>query len=496
MGLRINNNIASIMALRNLRIADRNQLQSMERLSTGVRINSAADDPSGLVVSEQLRAQVSSIDQSITNATFASNLIGTAEAALTNVNDLLVSIRESAIFALNTGGSSTEQVAAEQDSVDQAIEAIDRIAATSRFATTNLLNGDSGFYITSQAGEIKDLRPISLTFDMRTQNTSYSLNLQQIASQAKYDMYSGAIASNTVVTDAASGSMTIRVTGSIGTEDVTVGAGATWSELADAVNILRGNTGVYASNDGANLCFYSDSYGSEEMIRIEKVSTTGAFTDAAVDAALANTGDMVNDFGADAVANLNGASVSAKGNELTLVSPFFSGSMTLDSSAAAGNSYSFTVRNSGLLFQLNTQPTPADQTVIGISNKSSQYLGKDVYTTGGVTRGGFLDTIKAGGANDLFNDPGNAVEIIDAAIDDISDTRAYLGAFMAFSVEPAIDQLEVAMENLQSSEAQIRDLDFAKEMAAYTKNQIIYQAGISVIAQANMIPQSVLQLLQ
>jgi flagellin len=290
--------------------------------------------------------------------------------------------------------------------------------------------------------------------------------------------------------------MTLRITGNLGSEELTLNAGSTWKDFTDAVNMLRGNTGVYASNDGTDSVLFSDRYGSEEVVKIEKVSGTGQFTDAAMSALVSNVGDIADDFGKDVVADINGATVNANGNDMTLVSPFFNGALSLTAAASAGTSYDFTIRQSGLTFQLNINPTPADQAIIGISNVRSNFLGKYVTTTGGITRGGFLSSLKSGGENDLFTDPSNAVEIVDAAINDISDIRAYLGAFMAWSLEPTIDQLGVAIENLQASESTIRDLDFAKEMAEYTKTQIIYQAGISVIAQANMVPQSVLQLLQ
>ena len=103
MALRINTNISSITALRNLQAADRAQQKSLERLSTGLRINRASDDPSGLVISEQLRAQIRGIKQALENSQNASNLISTTEAALNEVSSLLLGIRESILFALNTG---------------------------------------------------------------------------------------------------------------------------------------------------------------------------------------------------------------------------------------------------------------------------------------------------------------------------------------------------------------------------------------------------------
>jgi len=150
MALKINNNVSSMLALHQLNETDRRQTATFERLSTGLRINRASDDPSGLVISEQLRAQVESLKKASENAENASNLINTGEAALNEVSSLLIQMRQSAVFSLNTGGASVDQLRAEQDSVDQAIQAIDRIASTTRFGTRNLLNGEAGFNIKSQ----------------------------------------------------------------------------------------------------------------------------------------------------------------------------------------------------------------------------------------------------------------------------------------------------------------------------------------------------------
>ena len=165
MGLRINTNLGTITALRTLGINDRNLGKSLERLSTGLRINRGADDPSGLVISEQLRGQLRALNQSVTNSQNASNLISIADAALQEVSNLLVGLQNSIVFALNTGGSSPAQVAAEQDAVDQAVAAIDRIAATTRFSDRGLLNGTAGFVLTDdRPDELDDLRVRSMSF--------------------------------------------------------------------------------------------------------------------------------------------------------------------------------------------------------------------------------------------------------------------------------------------------------------------------------------------
>jgi flagellin len=483
MALKINNNLPSLMALRNLQETDNAQNKTLERLSTGLRINRSGDDPSGLVISEQLRAQVASLKKAVENAQSAGNLINTAESALNEVSSLLIQMRESAIFALNTGGSSIEQLKAEQDSVDQAIQAIDRIASTTRFGTRNLLNGESGFNLKSQASAILDLRPISMKFDLRTSQTTYTLDVTTSAEQATL---SGVGGSGVV---ASGGPISLRITGNLGTEEITLASGATITALQDAVNILRGNTGVYAS--GGNL--YSEGFGSSQTLRVELVGGVGAFSGAG--GTLTSLGKFTDDFGVDAVANLNGASARAIGDELSIVSPFFTGSINLAPQTPVGV-YTFTVRNSGLLFQLSNQGVPTDQTIVGIPSVASTNLGLEQRSTGGITYGGFVRSLASGGSNDMITAPANAIRILDAAIDQVSDIRAFLGAFTHDNIEPAVRELGVHIENLSASESSIRDLDFAAATAEMTKNQVLFQAGVAVIQQANQIPQSVLRLLQ
>lgn len=483
MGLRINTNLPATRAVRLLQGSDKMLSRSLERLSTGLRINRASDDPSGLVISEQLRAQINSLEQASENAQNAANLLNTTEAALNEVNSILVQLRESAIYALNTGGASIEQINAEQDSVDQALEAIDRVASTTRFATRHLLNGASAFNVRSQSSAITDLEPISVTFDKRSSETSFSLVVTQGASQATLS----AVGASGVV--ASGGSVTLRITGGLGTEDITIPSGSTSAVLDDSINLLRGATGVYMS--GGQL--FSDEFGSESLIRLQKVGGAGAFSGAG--GALVNDGDFTDDFGVDVSATLNGVPTRADGNNLTVVSNIFTGSIRMEELSAASN-YTFTIRNSGLLFQLSDQAEVTDQAIIGLPSIYSNVLGRQVTTTGGVDKYGFLSSLSSGELNDLRNDPGNALRIIDTAIDQVTKSRAYLGAFTNNNIEPALRQLSVHLENLSASESTLRDLDFAEETAELTRTQVLYQAGLSVIAQANAIPQGVIQLLQ
>ncbi len=485
MALRVNSNIAAINALRQLRQTDGVQRQSMERLSSGLRINRASDDPSGLVISEQLRRQVTSMGQALDNSQNASNLIGTTEAALNEVNSLLIKIRESVVFALNTGGNSPEQVDAEQDSVDNMIQSIDRIAQTTSFANTRLLDGSSDIKTASTTGSaIKELTVQSVQFDGNSQ-LSFTVNITAQASQA------------TVLTSAftqASNGTVIRITGNLGTEDITLGSNAaSTTDFDNAVNSYTGTTGVYASSG----FLYSVDYGEDATVSLEVVSGQ---LDIGGGTSYTSASSVLSDEGVDVTAYLNGAEASADGNTIRVVSNFFTGDIVLEDESDSSSDTSFMIKKSGLVFQLNDDVAMSDRERIGIRSTDSSYLGKPTQSVKGVngstlTIGGFLSSLQSGGSNDLTNNPENALRIVDSAIDDISDLRAYLGAFKAQTIDTNINSLSVAMENLTASESAIRDLDFAQETTQFTRSQILFQSGIAVLSQANLISQNVLTLL-
>ena len=315
MGLRINTNVSALTALRTLSLNDRLQTRSLERLSTGLRINRGADDPSGLVISEQLRGQVAALKQAVENSQNASNLINVADSALQEVSNLLIGVQDSVVFALNTGGASPEQIAAEQDAVDAAIQAIDRIASTTRYGDRELLNGSAGYLLVGSepltaAGTtvLKDIQFRSLDFAGGSNSRTLDLTLTQNPARAEI-----------VITGVSSAADTIlRITGSRGTEDIFLGANAgvgADDSIALAINSVSPLTGVYASSSGAGtVSLFSEDFGEAQLIRIEGVQGSlgatggfdirndlGALVAPAVDPGTAiTTGEIVSDRGLDA----------------------------------------------------------------------------------------------------------------------------------------------------------------------------------------------------
>ncbi|MFC1588590.1 flagellin, partial [Planctomycetota bacterium] len=331
MGLRINTNSSAVTALRSLRNADKAQAKSLERLSTGLRINRASDDPSGLVISEQLRAQIASLHQAVDNTENASNLIGTAEAALAEVSKLLIEIRESALFAMNSGGTSTEQIAAEQDAVDSSIAAIDRIAASTRYSSTQLLDGSSEIQITGKSADVTRINLHSINFDGFASRTM-SATITAVAEQASSVTTIATDASATWSAGAAlGGDVIFRVSGDRGTQTITLGAGSTGSSLRDAVNLVSLNTGVYASETAADMViFRSIDFGADSYITVEQVAGDGAFINA--------TAEVYNERGVDVAATIEGMQATGKGNKLSIDSFALSVEMLL-SATATGTSY-------------------------------------------------------------------------------------------------------------------------------------------------------------
>lgn len=489
MALRIQTNVSSLNALTNLDTTDRLQSRTLERLATGLRINRASDDPSGFVASEKLNAQVKSLDQAIENSLNASNLIGTAEASLHEVSNLLVGVRESIIFALNS--NSSEQIAAEQDSVDNAIAAIDRIAQTTRFADRKLLDGTSSIRTASSLGSgIRGIQVDSAQF-AGVSAITLSLDLTAVASRAGDVFSSGATG---VAFRSATAATTLRVTGAKGTVDVSLASGTGSAGFGSAINAFTGMTGVYASAGE----LFSVDFGSDQTVSVEVVS--GSFTAGAA-TTINNATGVLLDAGVDAAATLNGAGVFADGNDIRIVSKFFTGNISLNDAATTSSNLTFKIQKSGLVFQLNTEDDVTNRVRIGISNTSAATLGSNTRTIpsqggGTLTVQGFLSRLKSGDTNDLTTDSENALRIVDEAINQVTGTRAFFGAFQKQTLESNIASLTIASEDLSASLSDIRDLDFAKETSELTRTRILFQAGTSVLAQANQLPQAVLSLLR
>jgi flagellin len=464
-----------MVALRNLNATDSRQARSFEKLATGLRIVRPQDDPTGLAVSESLRAQTRALQQVTENARSAENLINTADAALSNVSDLLNNVRRSVLAAMNDS-MPPEAISSEQDFVDEAIETLGRIASTTRFGDIPLLDGRAGFEMESIDTQIRAINAEEVRFNPVTEVTNFSVGVTTSATQASLSLTAGV----------SGGDAMIEIQGPDGTATVSMMDGATVTDLANAIDSVREFTGVFASGND----IFTEEYGSEAAIRIRNISGSGTVN------TTIPPGGVTTAQGVDVVATFMGESFTGKGNRLSLDTEGFRGTVELMPDTASGTDYTFSIRRSGLLLQMGIEANFESQLTVGISSINPDHLGIAAITIGGEEIEGLLSSLHTGAGNDLVTDPENALRILDRAMMQISEIRGSLGSVSQHILQPTQRSNEVAIENLMAAESSLRDLDFAEESAEMARNQILFQAGTSVLASASTLPQTILELLK
>ena len=473
---RINTNVSALTAQRGLAKSQKQMSDTLQRLSTGLRINRGADDPAGLIASEGLRSEISGINQAIDNSQRASNVISTAEGALGEVADLLLNIKSLIVQAANSGALSQEEVDANQLQVDSAVASITRISNTTTFAGLKLINGSMD-YVTSgvATSAVKSLHINQANFGT---NAAIPVNINVVTSAKTAELqFRGSAVTSTV---------TLEIAGNDGVQVLTFTSGTTASSIAFAINRISDSTGVTADlinagNANSGITLRSDGYGSKNFVSVGAQSGSFATTDSTGVASQRNEG-------VDVVATVNGALTTGDGLNVHLNTTTLDMELTLDQTFGAATT-SFAITGGGALFQLGAQVTSNQQVNIGIQSVAASKLGDaDV---------GFLSDIVTGGNKTLVGgSSADASKVIERAIRQVAVLRGRLGAFEKNTLDTNMNSLSVALENVTASESTIRDADFATETSALTRAQILTQAGTSVLATANSTPQSVLSLLQ
>jgi flagellin len=470
---RINTNVASLTAQRGLQKSQKSLNDTLQRLSSGLRINRGADDPAGLIASEGLRSEIAGITQAIDNSSRASNVISTAEGALSEVANLLLNIKDLVVEAANSGALSPEEIKANQLQVDSAVESITRISNTTTFAGLKLLDGSLG-YLTSgvDTSNVKALDISSANFGTAA-SLPVEVNVVTSARTGELEFRASAVTN----------SVTLEIAGTDGVDVLTFTSGTTASAIAFAVNRISDSTGVTATDrvGTSGIVFHSSGYGTKSFVSVSAQS--GSFN--TVDSA---GGSKSRAVGRNAVATINGALTVGDGLNLKLNTTTLDLDLTLADTFGAGQT-SFAITGGGALFQLGPQVNTNQQVNVAIGSVAASKLGNNNL--------GFLNDLVTGGTKTLVaGKAGDASRVIEEAIRQVAVTRGRLGAFEKNTLDTNVNSLSIALENVTASESSIRDADFATETAALTRAQILTQAGTSVLSTANSTPQSVLSLLQ
>jgi len=491
----INTNTTASEAAYNLSINQTNEQKNIQRLSSGLRINSAADDAAGLVISESLRAQSAGLTQATANTNNAINLVKTAEGALNEVHSLLINIRSLVVHAANVGANDPTALKADQDSIASAVASINRIAGTTQFNNKNLLDGSA-----SSASA-------SVTGGTATVNAAGGKTLSIVSQAAGYG--AAAIASGNVTSTAATATASTAtfgaspVDGTFGgnfnIEGKAVTLNGTTNTLAQIATAIQQQTGLnYAVTAAAGVVTFTSQVTG---------APAGTSNFAGLTSSTAATGvpTTVQGAGVNGSVTINGQTsdtVSADGKTFSYTTGALKGLSVYSSSALGGTLGTFSatadkaVSGQDLQFQIGSN---AGQTVnISIGSTKANALGS--FTDSLTSKAFNLADLATGGALNVTDPTGaaqqDALKVVDQAISDISTTREKLGALQSNVLESNVRSLGVAQQNTNASESTIRDTNLSSEIVDFTKNQILVQAGTSALAQANSAPQAILKLLQ
>jgi flagellin len=463
---RINTNVSSLIAQRVLRKNNDELNQSLERLSTGLKINSGADDPAGLIASENLRAEQSGLTQAISNANRASTIVGTAEGGLSEVSNLLTQLQSLVSATASSGGLSQEEIDANQLQVDSILNTVNRIAQATSFQGKKLLNGN--FAYTTSGINSTQFDDVQINSARVPGGGNVNVVVQVTASAQTGDV----TYSNGSLTDG----VTLEIAGNAGTQQLSFASGASVSSIATAINGVTTATGISATVSGTSLRVDSTDYGADAFVSVKTVS--GTFVPS-----------TTKDYGQDAQVSINGATAQSSGLNVSYRSSNLDIEFDLDKTFNKAGSGSFNITGGGATFALGSKATEADKASLGIQSVSTGSLGSSAL--------GYLTTLGSGGTNSLTSDNlTDAQKIVDKAIKQVSQLRGRLGAFQKFTIGSTINSLGVAYENASAAESAIRDTDFAEETANLTRSQILSQAATTVLAQANAAPQAALSLLR
>ncbi len=488
MASTINTNINSLTAQRNLGMSSASLSTSIQRLSSGLRINSAKDDAAGLAISERFTSQVRGLNQAVRNANDGISLSQTAEGALKASGDILQRVRELAVQSANATNSASDRQALQAE-VGQLVSELDRIAQTTEFNGTKLLNGAFGTQ-QFQVGANANQTITAATANLRT--NVYGNNQQLNAGAA-------ATASAAGTNNVTGGAVTIN--GSIGSATVTLATNGTAQSSATLINAQTVNTGVTATarNDlsltfGATGAYTINLQSDNSSAQAISFSLTATSTAEGLSAAVAAINDQSSKTGVVASLNSTGTAViltNESGNDITV-----SDTTTANSGTVAVQKLDSAGASSGAAVTLAVDATANNATVAGyVTLDSSKSFSTTVAAGNTITAGS--STLKKVSDLDItsFADATDALKTVDSAIAFISGARASLGALQS-RFETAINNLQVTSENLSASRSRILDADFAQETANLSRAQILQQAGTAMVAQANQLPQGVLALLR
>ena len=464
--MKINHNISAIKSYTKLKRTNNSLQDSIERLSSGYRINKAADDAAGMAISQKMRSQIRGLEQASRNAADGVSVIETAEGALNEVENMLQRMRELSVQAVNETNTAEDR-AHIQSEIEQLGKEIDRISVDTEFNTKKVLNGDADrqFYANKSGVKVKS---VSDGVEAKT----YTVEVTAVGTKEKAE--GTKIDPNNSGAAPATGKITING------ESVEIEKGASRASAFEAIRKLGETvdvevTKVAAGATAEKFVFTSKYEGSAQKVEI-------SCEDSQLEAFLGLTTTTVTK-GTDAKIELgNGfdqatSNKSIDGNHITILGKDgFEMKFDLTDENIAGKEVSLTVLDAGPI-TLQVGSNEGQTIVVGIPRVDTETLEIDK-----------INVQSTDGASE-------AIDSLDVAINTVSSIRAKLGAYEN-RLDHCINNLDTSNENITEALTRIDDLDMAEEMTKYSQLNILQQAGTAMLSQANQMPQTILSMLQ
>ena len=486
MSLKINHNMSAANAHRNVVNNSSAQTKTMEKLSSGLKINRAADSPAQLQISENLRAQAAGLHQAIDNSEMAVSLVQTAEAGLSEVSRALVQARQLAVHAGNEGVNDPNMMLADQREFGNILEQINRVASSTQYGQNYLLDGSrSGNGLT--IGE--DLEFVEAGVNASSSGTGgYDITIKQAATRS---YQSGTVALTQAMIDAGE-QITISEGGRVVNFKTVKGESVeqTMNNLTDAIDeagvqldLIRAPSSTTDSHTPQMISLRHKKFGSEHTFQVAS-NTVG----------LVSSNSNINDLianGTDVKGEIGGEETIGKGQILT--GAVGAGSTegikiryTGEIAPVGGKAGTVTFSQNSLTFQIGGNANQFSQ--FSLRSMKAADLGRGESNSSGFKALDEVKMLSAAQAQD-------AIAVIDKAIEEVNSNRGEMGAFQKNNLESNLNYLRIAHENTVSSESVIRDADMANEMAKFTRDKIMTEASTAMLAQANQSSMTVMKLL-
>jgi flagellin len=521
----INTNIASLNSQRNLNTSQTSLNQALQRLSSGLRINSAKDDAAGLAIAERFTTQIRGLNQAARNANDGISLSQTAEGSLGELTNNLQRIRELAVQSANSTNSASDRAALDLE-VQQRLAEVDRIATQTSFNGQKILDGSFGTAAFQVGANVGETITVGLNTSMKAASIGSYVN--QSGTTAVAVALAGAVVNNTVTGTAnaityggvsatafdgtnfsLNGTAVNNSANYVGTAAPTYQDATSAFAKAAAIN-ASGVAGVTASasNTKAFAAAAGGAAGSSDFLDIGATTTAASYTlsingqavitataDVSIDAAVQNINAYQSTTGV--VASKVGTTLqlqAADGRNIVVDETFSATSAGAAGTNTVNSVFSGNVATAAGAFSLATG-TETYRGQLTLQSSSGITLGGTQATAG------FATTLLAASSNlsaqsvTSVTNANNAILAVDAALSSVSTLRSTFGAIQN-RFESTIANLQTTSENLSASRSRIQDTDFAQETAALTRGQILQQAGTAMLAQANSLPNGVLALLR